>query len=74
MKYTIIIQWSEEDKCYVVSLPEFYDVYQPCTHGDTYEEALKNAKEVIEMLVESYLEGGQSLPQPQTLTTFIKAA
>ncbi|MTJ29601.1 type II toxin-antitoxin system HicB family antitoxin [Aphanizomenon sp. UHCC 0183] len=47
MKYTIIIQWSNEDKCYVVSLPDFTDIMQPCTHGDTYEEALKNAQEVL---------------------------
>ncbi|MHC5829940.1 MAG: type II toxin-antitoxin system HicB family antitoxin, partial [Nostoc sp.] len=23
MKYTIVIQWSEKDQCYVVLLPEF---------------------------------------------------
>ncbi|WP_157750058.1 type II toxin-antitoxin system HicB family antitoxin [Dolichospermum compactum] len=56
MKYTIVIQWSNEDKCYVVSLPDFTDIMQPCTHGDTYEEALKNAQEVLEMLISSYLE------------------
>jgi predicted RNase H-like HicB family nuclease len=37
MKYTIVIQWSYEDQCYVVFLPEFEYVMQPCTHGDTYE-------------------------------------
>ncbi|OKH39180.1 hypothetical protein NIES2101_35715 [Calothrix sp. HK-06] len=52
MKYSIVIQWSDEDKCYVVSLPDFTDVYQPFTHGDTYEEALKNAQEVLEMLID----------------------
>ncbi|MCW5315257.1 type II toxin-antitoxin system HicB family antitoxin [Nostoc sp. KVJ3] len=55
MKYIILIQWSNEDECYVVSLPDFSDVMQPCTHGDTYNEALKNAQEVLEMLIESYL-------------------
>ena len=44
--YTIIIQWSEEDKCFVVSLPEWGEFCH--THGDTYEEALKNAQEVLE--------------------------
>ncbi|MFN6156313.1 type II toxin-antitoxin system HicB family antitoxin [Anabaena sp. AL09] len=65
MKYTIVIQWSKEDECYVVSLPDFTDVMQPCTHGDTYEEALKNAQEVLEMLISSYLEDGQPIPEPQ---------
>ncbi|QSJ14404.1 type II toxin-antitoxin system HicB family antitoxin [Nostoc sp. UHCC 0702] len=67
MKYTIIIQWSEEDQCYVVLLPEFTNVMQPCTHGDTYEEALKNAQEVLELLIETALENGESLPEPQKL-------
>lgn len=63
MKYTITIQWSEEDSCYVVYLPEFKDYSsQPVTHGDTYEEALANAKEVLEMLVEELAEEGKELP------------
>jgi predicted RNase H-like HicB family nuclease len=66
MKYTIVIQWSDENQCYVVFLPEFEDVMQPCTHGDTYEEALKNAQEVLELLIESSLEEGEPLPQPKT--------
>ncbi len=74
MKYTIIIQWSNEDKCYVVSLPDFTDTMQPCTHGDTYEEALKNAQEVLEMLISSYLEDGQPLPEPQILGKSLTAA
>ncbi len=65
MKYTIVIQWSEEDQCYIVLLPEFEDVMQPCTHGDTYEEALKNAQEVLELLIETSLEEGESLPEPK---------
>jgi antitoxin HicB len=74
MKYTIVIQWSEEDQCYVVLLPEFTNVMQPCTHGDTYEEAVKNAQEVLEMLIESSLEDGELLPEPQTLGKTFKVA
>ncbi|MDB9311240.1 type II toxin-antitoxin system HicB family antitoxin [Aphanizomenon sp. CS-733/32] len=74
MKYTIIIQWSNEDKCYVVSLPDFTDIMQPCTHGDTYEEALKNAQEVLEMLISSYLEDGQPIPEPQIIGKSLTAA
>lgn len=74
MKYTIIIQWSEEDQCYVVSLPEFEDIMQPCTHGDTYEEALKNAQEVLEMLIETSLEDGETLPKPKTFKQLLQIA
>ncbi|MBD2595836.1 type II toxin-antitoxin system HicB family antitoxin [Nostoc spongiaeforme FACHB-130] len=71
-KYTIIIQWSDEDDCFVVSLPEWGDYCH--THGDTYEEALKNAQEVLEMLIESALEDGETLPEPQTLGKPLKVA
>lgn len=67
MKYTIVIQWSDEDDCFVVFLPEFEDVMQPVTHGDTYEEAFKNAQEVLELLVESMLEEGKPLPVPKQI-------
>jgi antitoxin HicB len=70
--YTIIIQWSDEDECYVVSLPEWGEFCH--THGDTYEEAVKNAQEVLEMLVESSREDGTPLPEPQTLAKTFKVA
>ena len=62
INYTIIIQWAEEDNCYVVSLPEWGEFCH--THGDTYEEALKNAQEVLELLIESALEDNETLPKP----------
>ena len=67
MKYTIVIQWSDKDRCFVVLLPEFQDVMQPVTNGDTYEEAVKNAQEVLELMIEIYLEEGKPLPEPKTL-------
>jgi predicted RNase H-like HicB family nuclease len=65
LHYSVLIQWSDEDQVYVVSLPEFGPYAH--THGDTYEEALKNAQEVLELLVETYQEEGKPLPQPATL-------
>ncbi|UWU48335.1 type II toxin-antitoxin system HicB family antitoxin [Limnospira platensis] len=62
MKYTIALQWSEADGCFVVFLPDFEDVMQPVTHGDSYEDALKNAREVLEMLIESSRSEGKPLP------------
>jgi predicted RNase H-like HicB family nuclease len=74
MKYTIVIQWSDEDQCYVVLLPEFEDVIQPYTHGDTYEEALKNAREVLELLIETTLEEGKPLPEPKSIDNLFQVA
>jgi predicted RNase H-like HicB family nuclease len=68
MQYTIIIQWSKEDQCLVVFLPDFKDVMQPVTHGNNYEEALHNAQEVLELLIESYQNEGKPLPIPNNLS------
>ncbi len=59
--YTVIIQWSVEDQIYVVTLPEFPGCH---THGKTYEEAAKNGREVLEMLLEMYHEENRSFPKP----------
>ena len=69
--YSIVIQWSDEDSAYLVILPEFGP--QPRTHGDTYEEALKHAQEVLELLIESYEAEGWALPQPTRYQTTVPA-
>jgi antitoxin HicB len=57
IKYSIVIQWSEEDQIYVVTLPEWQGAH---THGKTYEEAAKNAQEVLELLMSNE----KSVPVP----------
>jgi predicted RNase H-like HicB family nuclease len=37
MKYTIVIEWSEEDETYIASVPALPGCK---SHGDTYELAL----------------------------------
>ena len=70
--YSILIQWSDEDQCFVVSLPEWGEFCH--THGDTYEEALKNATEVLELLIDSSVEEGKPLPEPLTLGQSLQVA
>ncbi|MGI2907898.1 type II toxin-antitoxin system HicB family antitoxin [Tolypothrix sp. VBCCA 56010] len=60
-RYSMVIQWSDEDNCYLVHLPEF-SWQQFHTHGKTYEEAAKHGQEVIESLIEWYHEQGKLLP------------
>ncbi len=64
MKYTIVIQWSDEANCFVVFLPEFETVMQPVIYGETYEEAFQNAQEVLALLTES---DEEPLPSPKPL-------
>ena len=63
-RYSILIQWSDEDQCYIVSFPEFGKYAR--THGNTYEEAVKNAQEVLELLIED----NNDLPQPNIYQSF----
>jgi predicted RNase H-like HicB family nuclease len=74
MKYSITIQWSDEDNCFVVFLPEFKDVMQPVTHGDTYEEALKNAQEVLELMIKSALNNNEDLLKPNIFGQLLQLA
>jgi len=68
LKYRVNIVWSEVDQAYLVELPEFTtEIQQYFTDGETYEEALHNAQEVLELLIDSYQVEGRPLPQPQTL-------
>lgn len=64
LKYRILIQWSNEDNCFLVSLPDFKEEQKWVTHGETYEEAFQNAVEVMDLLVEIYQEKGKPLPTP----------
>jgi predicted RNase H-like HicB family nuclease len=66
--YSMVIQWSQEDRLFLVHLPEF-PWQQFHTNGRTYEEAAKNGREVIEALVEMLTEDNRSLPEPRMLPT-----
>ncbi|MFB6276162.1 MAG: type II toxin-antitoxin system HicB family antitoxin [Halothece sp.] len=67
-QYSMLIQWSEEDQLFLVTIPEFADrVVMPCTHGKTREQAARNGEEVIEMYIEAWQEEGEPLPNPSTL-------
>jgi predicted RNase H-like HicB family nuclease len=66
--YSMVIQWSEEDRLFLVHLPEF-PWQQFHTHGRTYEEAAKNGQEVIETFVEIFKEENKPLPEPRILPT-----
>ncbi len=59
--YSMLIQWSEEDATYVVSFPEFPTGH---THGDSYEQAATNGREVLDLLIHTYEREGRPLPEP----------
>ncbi len=63
IKYRMVIQWSDEDDCFLVALPDFPGQYWR-THGETYEEAVANGKEAIESLILAYEADDEPLPSP----------
>lgn len=69
-QYSILIQWSNEDQKYIVSLPEFGPYAH--THGNSYEEALKNGQEVLDLLIEDYQARNKSLPKPSNLKVTVE--
>jgi predicted RNase H-like HicB family nuclease len=62
-RYSMLIEWSDEDQVYVVSLPEWGTYAQ--THGATYEEAVTHGQEVLELLIASARAEGEPLPAPR---------
>jgi antitoxin HicB len=63
---SMTIQWSQEDDMYVVSFPEWeIEGHIAHTHGATYEEAVKNGRRALELLVDSAHEIGARLPEPR---------
>ena len=49
MKYKIILFWSEEDQAFLAEVPELPGCM---AHGDSYESALVNVKDAMELRFE----------------------
>lgn len=61
-KYEIIIYWSNEDEAFVTEIPELPGCM---AHGNTLEGALKNAKEAIQLWIDTAKEFGDPIPEPK---------
>jgi predicted RNase H-like HicB family nuclease len=57
--YSMIIQWDEDDKIFVVTVPELPGCI---THGRTYEEAVKQGQDAIESWITVAREMGRPVP------------
>ncbi|MEO1671403.1 MAG: type II toxin-antitoxin system HicB family antitoxin [Cyanobacteria bacterium J06631_2] len=72
LNYSMVIQWSKKDNCFVVTLPEWGELCH--TYGDTYEEALSNAKEVLQLMINSSEAEGEALPEANTFKGRLQSA
>jgi len=67
LRYTIELQWSDEDQAYVVILPEWADRYMmPVASGKTYEAAARRGQNALENYIAFAHEDGTPLPEPRT--------
>ena len=61
-KYEIIIYWSDEDNVFIAEVPELPGCL---AHGDTPDAALANAKEAVELWINTAKEFGDPIPKPK---------
>lgn len=61
-RYELIVFWSEEDKRFVVEVPELPGCM---ADGETYEEAVQNAQIIISEWIETATSLGRSIPEPK---------
>ena len=60
-KYVKILEWSDEDQCYVGSAPGL--IYGGC-HGDDEKEVFDELCRIVEEVIELYRKEGKTLPLP----------
>lgn len=63
-RYSMIIQWDEEDRIYVVTVPELPGCM---THGKTIEEAIRQGRDAIESWIDAMEASGKPIPAPRVL-------
>ncbi len=59
--YVKIVEWSDEDQCYVGSCPGLF--YGGC-HGDNEQEVFSELCNTVEETIEQYQQEGKTLPLP----------
>ncbi len=61
-KYEMVIYWSQEDKAFIVEVPELPGCM---ADGRTYHEAVANAKVIINEWIDTAKELGRLIPRPK---------
>ena len=59
--YAKIVEWSEEDKCFVGSAPGL--VYGGC-HGADEKEVFEQLYQIVDEIIDLYHQEGKPLPPP----------
>ena len=66
-KYEIIIFWSAEDNAFVAEVPELPGCM---ADGNSYQEALSNAEQIIQEWIDTARESGRTVPESKGRLAF----
>lgn len=66
-RYVKIVEWSDEDQCYVGSSPGL--IYGGC-HGDDEKKVFDELCRIVEEAVSLYVQDGRPLPPPTSSRDF----
>ena len=61
MKYCVVLKYSQDDKCYIISV---LDLPGCMADGESPNEAYENAKIVIREWIETAQAAGRTIPEP----------
>ena len=70
-RYSMVIQWSDPDNAYIVTVPELPGCK---THGNSYEEAVRQGRDAIESWIEANRYWGRPIPEPRVLQELEESA
>ena len=62
LRYSMTIEWSDEDQLYIVTVPELPGCR---VHGKTYAEAVASGEIAIRVWVGGAIKQGEPLPEPR---------
>jgi predicted RNase H-like HicB family nuclease len=62
IRYEIIMNWSTEEEAFIAEVPELAGWM---ADGETYDEALANARVVIQEWIETARALGRTIPEPK---------
>jgi predicted RNase H-like HicB family nuclease len=69
-KYTKLVEWSDEDGCFIGSCPELF--YGGC-HGSDAKKVFADLCEIVQETVRLYELDGKPLPPPMSGREFVNA-
>jgi predicted RNase H-like HicB family nuclease len=69
-KYVKLVEWSEEDDCFIGSCPELF--YGGC-HGRDAKAVFSELCQIVEESIELYERERRSLPPPMSGREFVNA-